>query len=94
MEKSERLRRNWSKILSKVELFLDHEKLAPYQLSSDTIPASSALNELRIELVSAIEFDASWEPTAKGLEVEDLIDEIYRLVLALRSEPTDHEPKL
>lgn len=50
--------------------------------------------ELRIELVSAIEFDASWEPTAKGLEVEDLIDEIYHLVLAHGSEPTDHEPKL
>jgi len=82
LEKSERLRRKWSKILSKVELLLDCEKLAPYQLSSDTIPASSALMELRIELVSAIEFDASWEPTAKGLEVEDLIDEIYRLVLA------------
>jgi len=94
LEKSERLRRKWSKVLSKVELHLDREKLAPYQLSSDTIPASSALNELRIELVSAIEFDASWEPTAKGLEVEDLIDEIYRLVLAHGSEPTDLKPKL
>lgn len=94
MEKSEWLRRKWSKVLSKVELHLDQEKLAPYQLSSDTIPASIALMELRIELVSVIEFDASWEPTAKGLEVEDLIDEIYRLVLAHGSEPTDREPKL
>ena len=50
--------------------------------------------ELLIELGSVIEFDASWEPTAKGLEVEDLIDEINRLVRALGSEPADNEPKL
>ena len=94
MEKSERLRRKWSKILSKVESHLDSEKLAPFQLSPDDIPASSALKELRGVLVSVIEFDASWEPTAKGLEVEDLIDQIFRLILALESESVESGPKL
>jgi len=94
LEKSESLRRRWSKILSKVESHLDSEKLAAFQLKSDEIPVPSALMELLMELGSVIEFDASWEPTAIGLEVEDLIDEINRLVRALGSEPADNEPKL
>ena len=93
LEKSERLRRRWSKILSKVESHLDSEKLAPFQLKSEAIPAPSALIDLCIELVSVIEFDASWEPTAKGLATEDLIDDLGRLIREIDSELDPGDPR-
>jgi len=78
--------RRWLKLYSRVQHQLEADTFTQLSLSPDVIPATSVLSVLRGELVSVIEFDASWEPTAKGLATEDLIDDLGRMIREIDSE--------